>query len=111
MPLSVAHMDGVARLTLQRPDQRNALSIELRSALAEALNTIGHDETIRCALITGAGDAFCSGMDISEFGGDRPHRERLVRTSVALFRAVGGFPKPLVAAVNGPAIAGGFALA
>ena len=61
--------------------------------------------------MTGAGTAFCSGMDTSEFGGDRAQRERIVEFSVAFFRAIGQFPKPAVAAVNGPAIAGGFALA
>jgi enoyl-CoA hydratase len=50
-------------------------------------------------------------MDTSEFGGDRAHKERIVELSVGLFRALGDFPKPVVAAVNGPAVAGGFALA
>ena len=50
-------------------------------------------------------------MDTSEFGGDRAHKERIVELSVGLFRALGAFPKPIVAAINGPAVAGGFALA
>jgi enoyl-CoA hydratase/carnithine racemase len=50
-------------------------------------------------------------MDTSEFGGDREHRERIVDLSVGLFRALGDFPKPVVGAINGPAVAGGFALA
>jgi enoyl-CoA hydratase/carnithine racemase len=50
-------------------------------------------------------------MDVTQFGGDRAHKERLVETSVACFRAVAGCPKPTVAEVNGPALAGGFALA
>jgi enoyl-CoA hydratase/carnithine racemase len=50
-------------------------------------------------------------MDTTQFGGDRTHRERLVETSIACFRAVGRCAKPVVAAVNGPALAGGFALA
>ena len=50
-------------------------------------------------------------MDVTQFGGDRAHKERLVETSVACFRAVGNCAKPVVAAVNGPALAGGFALA
>ena len=62
-------------------------------------------------MLTGAGSAFCSGMDTTQFGGDRANRERIVETSLSAFRAVARFPKPLVAAVNGPAIAGGFVLA
>ena len=50
-------------------------------------------------------------MDTSEFGGDRAHKERIVELSVGLFRTLGEFPKPVVAAINGPAVAGGFALA
>jgi len=50
-------------------------------------------------------------MDVTQFGGDRPHRERLVSSSGRCFGAVARFPKPLVAYLNGPAIAGGFALA
>jgi enoyl-CoA hydratase len=50
-------------------------------------------------------------MDTTEFGGDRAHKERIVELSVELFRALGEFPKPVVAAINGPAVAGGFAVA
>ena len=50
-------------------------------------------------------------MDTTEFGGDRAHKERIVELSVGLFRALGEFPKPVVAAINGPAVAGGFAVA
>jgi enoyl-CoA hydratase/carnithine racemase len=61
-------------------------------------------------VLTGAGSAFCSGMDTSQFGGDRSNRERLVETSTVAFQAVGDCARPVVAAVNGPALAGGFAL-
>ena len=105
-------VDGaVAVVTLQRPEKRNALSIELREELAAAFPALAGDSRVACAVLTGAGGAFCAGMDVTQFGGDRDHRERLVETSVAAMRAVGRFPKPLVAAVNGPAIAGGFVLA
>lgn len=104
--------DGaLATLTLNRPDKRNALSIALRFAIAEALAELAADDTVACALLTGAGSAFCAGMDISQFGGDRAHKEQLVASSVACFDAVARFPKPLVAYINGAAVAGGFALA
>jgi enoyl-CoA hydratase len=109
--LRVEHADGVALLTLNRPEKRNALSIELRELLMEALRSLAEDDEVRVAVLTGAGTVFCSGMDRNEFGGEREHRERLVEASVGAFEAVGTFPKPLIAALNGPALAGGFALA
>jgi len=110
-PLTVARADGVALLTLNRPAKRNALSIELRERLIDELAALARDDDVRCAVLTGAGTAFCSGMDRDEFGGERAHRERLVEVSVGAFAAVGTFPKPLLGALNGPAVAGGFALA
>jgi enoyl-CoA hydratase len=107
----VQRRDGVAWLTLNRPEKRNALSIELREQLARTLDELAGDDAVACIALTGAGSAFCSGMDTGEFGGDRAQRERIVELSVASFRALAQFPKPAVAAVNGPAIAGGFALA
>ena len=103
--------DSVALVTLNRPEKRNALSIELRLEMAETFERVGDDEDIGCVVLTGAGSAFCSGMDRNQFGGDRANRERLAHSSFAAFDAVGRCPKPIVAAVNGPAIAGGFALA
>jgi enoyl-CoA hydratase len=101
----------VALVTLNRPEKRNALSIELRFELAETFERLAADDEVACAVLTGAGSAFSAGMDRTQFGGDRKNRERLVESSAAAFGAVGRFPKPLLAAVNGPAVAGGFALA
>jgi enoyl-CoA hydratase/carnithine racemase len=105
-------LDGtVALVTLQRPEKRNALSIDLRLELADAFGRLAEDEGVSCVVLTGAGTAFCAGMDVTQFGGDAEHRRRLVDTSLAAFGAVARFPKPVVAGVNGPAIAGGFVLA
>jgi enoyl-CoA hydratase/carnithine racemase len=101
----------LACVTLNRPDKRNALSIELRYELAAELNDLGGDDSVSCVLLTGAGSAFCAGMDVTQFGGDRENKERIVDSSGRCFDAVARFPKPLVAYLNGPAIAGGFALA
>jgi enoyl-CoA hydratase/carnithine racemase len=105
------HDDGVAVLTLNRPEKRNALSIEMRYELAALLRELGEDESVGVLLITGAGSAFCSGMDVTQFGGDLDNRRRIVESSIAAFGGAGRFPKPLIAAVNGPAVAGGFAMA
>jgi enoyl-CoA hydratase len=111
--LVTVERDGAAfaLVTLNRPEKRNALSLDLRAHLTNELSALADDDAIRCVLLTGAGSAFCAGMDTSEFGGDRAHKERIVELSVGLFRTLGEFPKPVVAAINGPAVAGGFALA
>jgi enoyl-CoA hydratase/carnithine racemase len=109
--LSLERRDEVALVTLRRPEKRNALSIDLRLELADAFSRLSEDKGIGCVVLTGAGSSFCSGMDTDQFGGDREHRQHLVETSTVAFEAVGGCRRPVVAAVNGPALAGGFALA
>src|SRR5436190_4555143 len=96
---------GAAHVTLNRPHKRNALSIELRIALAEALESLGDDPEVTAIGLTGAGSSFCAGMDVTQFGGDVAHRQKLVDTSIRAFAAVAESPKPTVALVNGPAIA------
>ena len=103
--------ERVAVVTLKRPDKRNALSIALREELAAALHTLGAEDDLGCVVLTGAGSAFSAGMDVTQFGGDDANKRRLVETSESMFGALARFPLPVVAAVNGPAIAGGFVLA
>ncbi len=109
--LSIERQDEVALVTLRRPEKRNALSIELRQELADAFEALSGDKEVGCIVLTGAGPAFCAGMDTAQFGGDLDHRRQLVETSTVAFEAVGNCRRPIVAAVNGAAIAGGFALA
>ncbi|HEY3727375.1 MAG TPA: enoyl-CoA hydratase/isomerase family protein [Solirubrobacteraceae bacterium] len=106
----IDRLDDVAVVTLNRPEKRNALSLELREQLADALDALGGEQT-GAIVLTGAGTAFCSGMDVTQFGGDAPNRRRIVETSTRLFRTLALCPTPTVAFVNGPAIAGGFAIA
>jgi enoyl-CoA hydratase/carnithine racemase len=109
--LSLERHGDVALVTLQRPEKANALSTQLRTELGETFAALSGDAGVGCVVLTGAGKSFCSGMDTDQFGGDREHRERLVETSTMAFKAVSDCDRPVVAAVNGPALAGGFALA
>jgi enoyl-CoA hydratase len=108
--LSIERKGDVAIVTLQRPEKRNALSIELRQELGDAFGKLSADDSVGCVILTGAPPAFCSGMDTDQFGGDIEHRKLLVETSTTAFEAVGDCRCPVLAAVNGPALAGGFAL-
>ena len=102
--------DGIATVTLNRPDKRNALSIALRDELSETLARWHDDPTVRVVVITGAPPAFSAGFDLGEF--QQADLARTIRHSSARYhRAVWMFPKPTIAAVNGAALGGGFDLA
>jgi enoyl-CoA hydratase/carnithine racemase len=106
----VERRGDVALMTLNRAEKRNALSLDLRERLAYALEACSGEDT-GAIVLTGAGSAFCAGMDVTQFGGDQANRRRIVETSTRLFNALALSPTPTIAFVNGPAIAGGFALA
>jgi methylglutaconyl-CoA hydratase len=112
--LQLAYSTGVATLTLNRPDKRNAISYQLIEELLVGLEQIGASDA-RVVIITGAGKAFCSGMDMDELKSltDRSPQESLhdSQTMARLFRTIYEFPRPTIAAVNGPAIAGGCGIA
>jgi enoyl-CoA hydratase len=110
-PLQVDRHGPAALVTLNRPEKRNALSIELRVLLADALDALGDEGSVSAIGLTGAGSAFCAGMDVTQFGGDAEHRQQLAETSIRAFNALVRCPKPTIALVNGPALGGGFALA
>jgi len=105
---------GVKTITLNRPDKRNALSPVLIEELTQALHEA---ETCGCGVVilTGAGSAFCAGLDMEHLETVKAHtpaeHRRDSENLARALRALYDFPKPVIAAVNGPAIAGGMALA
>jgi enoyl-CoA hydratase len=105
--------DGIATLTLNRPDKKNALSIALRDEISDALAMLAADDSLKCLIVTGAGDVFSAGFDLKEFQrvSEPGFGEALWASSDRYHRACLDFPLPMIAAVNGSALAGGFDLA
>ena len=106
--------DGWRLLTLARPERKNALSIELRDLVSDQLDTWADDPDVRAVAITGAGDVFSAGFDLAEFAAvndDPALHDRIWASSDRFHHRLLTFPLPLIAAVNGPALAGGFDLA
>ena len=105
--------DGVALVTLNRPDALNALNRELVGELGKAMRAAKSDPAVRGVVITGAGEkAFAAGADISEFAGMEPlEAHRFSLRGQAIFNSIEQMPKPVVAAVNGFALGGGCELA
>lgn len=116
MPIILVADSGPVRtLTLNRPEVRNALSVELRVALSDALRHAEAKPSVRAVVLTGAGPAFCAGLDLRELESvldasaeaSRADAERLGD----LLLQIHTMPKPVIAAVRGPAVAGGAGLA
>jgi len=107
-------VDGLATVTLNRPDKRNAISYDLIEDLRAALDEVAKSPAM-VLILTGAGKAFCSGMDLDNLKaltGRSPEESlRDSETMARVFRSLYDFSKPTIAAVNGPAIAGGCGLA
>ena len=106
---------GIARLTLNRPDKRNALNEALIAALSDALKKADDDSSVRVVIITGAGKDFCSGADLSALqkiaGASVSDNVEDARALLELFLLIRNLRVPVIAAVHGRALAGGCGLA
>lgn len=116
-PLIKLHVQGrVGSIILNRPEKRNALSRDLMSSLAQAIDDLHQERRVKAVVLTGAGASFCAGMDLLEMKDtaalDNPHEQwrEDAEAYQDLLLAMLRFPKPLIAAVNGAAVAGGAGL-
>jgi methylglutaconyl-CoA hydratase len=112
MDLLATRTNGTLELTLNRPEARNALSRALIAALTEALGEADREDAIRTIIITGAGPAFCAGLDLREVAQTTADQaEHDASALLRLFETIDNLSKPVIAAINGPAVAGGAGLA
>lgn len=110
--------EGVRLITLNRPAKLNAMTVTLVQSLHDALDAIAGDHTCRVVILTGAGRGFCAGLDLTGYGTVPGHEDRgriqqglaTQQHIAALIPHLRRVPQPIIAAVNGPAAGGGFAL-
>jgi len=107
--LLIKELEDVALVTLNRPDKRNALSTALRQEIVTALEGMEKDDNVKAVVLTGAGPGFCAGFDLSEF--QAGNMDDVFAQANVYHYKVYNFKKPIIAAVNGPALAGGMDLA
>ena len=117
MSIHVERRDGVAVITLNRPDRLNAINQAMRDELLATFAELGADHSVLAVVITGAGRGFCSGIDVRDFGpgmldADAPaiDRMRFQESMAALPQAIRAMPQPVIAAVNGACVGAGLAL-
>src|SRR5476649_976021 len=112
--VTVQKLDRYGLCTLNLEHKRNPISPEMRAALIQALNQLENDDQVRSVIITGAGSAFCSGLDLDSLASQSrmSPAEHLAdsQSIAAFFKAIAHYPKPTISAVNGPAVAGGCGL-
>jgi enoyl-CoA hydratase len=101
---------GIATITLNRPDSMNAVSTALSEQVSQAFIDLQRDEEVGVAIVTGAGRAFCAGMDLKELGSGGK-QSRGDKIGNPMDDALAGFDRPIIAAVNGFAVTAGFELA
>lgn len=115
-PLLTECDGGLAVLTLNRPERRNALNLDLKTALVAAVDELAKDDSVRAVVLTGAGRAFCAGQDLAEHSAalqadDSTALDTVGRHYNPVVRGLTEMPKPVVAAINGTCAGAGLGLA
>lgn len=105
----VERQDGVATVTLNRPEALNALSMALRNRIAEVFSELEQDNSVEAIVLTGAGRAFTVGLDLKELGGETEGESAVENRDLGA--TLGSMSKPIIGAINGFAITGGFEIA
>jgi enoyl-CoA hydratase/carnithine racemase len=109
---TIERKNAVLLATLCRPEKRNSLHPDLIHGLSDALARADHDESLRIVVLTGAGTSFCAGLDFDHLLSlDSQGKVAYMRSFFALFRQIYNLRQPVIAAINGPAMGGGFDLA
>jgi feruloyl-CoA hydratase/lyase len=113
--LMVEKIDGIAVITFNRPKKRNAMSPRMHEDMTKVLEALRYDDDVRVVVLTGAGEAFCAGMDLKEFFTDLKHKpneyDRITRLAVEWRgRTLRYYPKPTIAMVNGFCFGGAFSI-
>lgn len=112
--------DGIATLTINRPQSRNSMTTEVMKGLSEAMPRLANDPAVRLVVLTGAGGAFCAGGDVKGFVNKEPgsanslpfeQNVNLLRASMEVSRWLHEMPKPTLAVISGPAAGAGLSLA
>ncbi len=117
--LEISQSDGIATLTMNRPEARNALSMDMRAQLCQALHDIERDDSVRCVVLKGAGDHFMAGGDVKGMGesikksADEIHKEFMLRIHDLhpIMFAMRRMPKPVIASCRGAAAGAGVSMA
>ena len=113
--LLLEETNGICTITFNRPEKRNAVSFELVREIGAALDHAAKSDATQVVIFTGAGKAFCAGLDLEELksliGKSQEQNVKDSQTMAEMFRRIYDFPKPTIAAVNGAAIAGGTGIA
>lgn len=111
-PISLEMHEGVALVTLDRPNAYNALNRALSQAIVESFEEIAKNSDVRAVVLTGAGKAFCAGVDLKELTANPGVlKDGGMGTDSPMVRALRDCGKPVIGAINGPAVTGGFELA